>query len=174
MHRVNAILSFRSGFSTSWFRAVEDSAQEQYGRICTRMILFCISLAVGGSECYSRQISPAQKLATDQYVAALGSGEKNEAQALQQLLKSLFTQDRRRFARRDWTVYRFLILHSFREQGHLAKASVITQFISAIVFFGRGTIFKAIRRSMKHSDSGFFTWVVWIYHHSTQAQPHGV
>jgi len=58
------------------------------------------------------------------------------------------------------TVYWFLILYPFSKQGHLAKAGVINQYISAIVFFGQGTIFWGIKKSMRHIKCGFFTWVV--------------
>jgi len=120
------------------------------------MVLFCIGLASGDFEDYPRPVSPAQKLAADKFVAALGSGKKDESQALQCFLYALFTQDREDSSRYVFPVYQFLILYSFRKDGHLAKASVITQYISAIVFFGRGTIFKAIVESMERNKRGYF------------------
>lgn len=157
-NHLNHDLSSSAGYSTSWFRPVEKSAQDRYGKICTDMILFCIGLAQGEFGDYSRSVSPSEKSAVDGYIAVLGSGEEeSEALALQRLLWALFTHDRRRSPRCDLTVYRFLILYSFRREGHLAKASVITQYISGIVFIGRTAILNEIKKSMDRKNRGFFT-----------------
>jgi hypothetical protein len=107
-------------------------------------------------EDYSRPVAPAQISAAKKYIAALGSSRKSERHALQHFLYRLFTQDKGNSSKYTLTVYRFLVLYSFRQEGHLAKADVITQYISAIVFLGRAAIFNAIRKSMKKTGHGFF------------------
>lgn len=134
------------------------------------MILFCVGLALGEFEDYSQPVSLAQKSAAKKYVTALGLSKENQDQALQDFLYALFTQDRGNLSRYTLTVYRFLILYSFRREGHLAKAGTITQYISAIVFLGRATILEAIKKSMKCTKHGFFKWVIWANYSSMQAQ----
>lgn len=90
------------------------------------------------------------------FVTSLNSDMGSRKLALHDLLYALFTQDRGNSSRYTFAVYRFLVLYSFRREGHLAQARVITQYISAIVFFGRGTIFNAIMNSMDHEGRGYF------------------
>jgi hypothetical protein len=132
------------------------ATQVRYGKVCTDMILFCIGLALGDFEDFQRPVSSALRSAAEQYVTTLGSEEADEDQALQSLLHQLFTQDCGSGSRYTLTIYQFLILYSFRQQGHLAKAGVITQYISAIVFFGRATFFNAIEESRNVTNDGFF------------------
>jgi len=149
--------SSSSGYSSSWFKQVEIGTQKRYGKIAIDMVLFCIGLALGDFSRYSWKISKAQRLAVKAYIAALRTNRRDQtSETLQNLLYALFTQDRGDSSRYTFTVYRFLILYSFREDGSLSKASVITQYISAIVFIGRGTIFKKIEQSMAYTNRGYF------------------
>lgn len=134
---------------------MEQPTQERYGKVATDMILFCLSLALEEFEDYSHPVPPCQKLAAEEYVSALESG-KGEIKALQDLLYTLFTQDRETSSQYALTVYRFLILYSFKQEGHLTNADVITQYISALAFLGRAAIYGAIRESMKQEKKGFF------------------
>lgn len=120
------------------------------------MVLFCISLVLEEFEDYSHQVSTLQESAVKKYVNVLKSGKGNTSQALHKLLSALFTQDRGNSSRHTLTVYKFLMLYSFRQEGHLAKADVITQYISALVFLGRATIFREIETSMSQTKKGFF------------------
>lgn len=112
------------------------------------MLLFCIGLASGGFQDYSRPVSPRQKSAAKSYVRALGSGKK-EDKRLQQFPYSLFKQDKGDSSQYELTVYQFLVLYSFREDGHISNADTITQYISALAFLGWAAIFEEIRKSME-------------------------
>ena len=149
--------SSSSGHSTSWFRAVDDSTQKRYSNIVTDMILFSIGLALKNFKDFHRPVSSALKQAAEEYVATLGSNKTDEDRMLQEFLYELFTQERSGSNQYSLIVYLFLILYSFCQEGHLAKAGIITQYISAIVFFGRGAIFKAIGESIESTNEGFFS-----------------
>lgn len=149
------------GKSTSWFQPVESNTQKTYAGVCTSMVLFVLGLASKEFENYPQEVTSAQKSAAEAFRETLDSTDTQEKQdALQKLLYKLFTQERGDLNRYDLTVYRFLILYSFREDGSLQRSGVITQFISAIVFFGRGAIFNKVLEVMKKTKHGFFKYVI--------------
>ena len=129
------------------------------------MVLFCVGLALDQFRCYSREVEGIQRSAALNLLQALhheddGLGRKLQQTALQQFLWILFTQDKRELSRYTLTVYRFLLLYSFRRQGCLAKSGTVTQYISRIVFFGRATIFNKIKACMVKKKQGHFTYVI--------------
>ena len=131
------------------------------------MILFTLGLSLEEFKSYPRGVTAGQKAATTHFLKALDSGDDKQKQdALHTILFTLFVQ-KNKGSQYNLTVYRFLILHSFRREGNLAWSGVITQDISAIVFFGRGTIFNKIRSVMALEKSGFFEYVIYIHSSST-------
>jgi hypothetical protein len=124
------------------------------------MILFSIGLALKKFKSYPRRVGGTQKSAAKKFVETLGTGDEQERDALQEFLFELFTQDRKNLHRFTFTVYRFLILYSFRPEGRLAPSNFITQYISRIVFFGRATMFNKIRSEMAHQGCGYFVYVI--------------
>lgn len=160
--------SFSSGSSSSWFNPLQDDTQESYAKTCTDMVLFCIGLTLGQFRHYSRPTEPAQRSAALDLLGAFhddtGSGQDWQQEALQRFLLTLFTQSKRDGSRYTLTVFRFLILYSFRREGCLAKCGTITQYISRTVFIGRGTIFNEIKKAMTKDKQGYFSWVIQPYH----------
>lgn len=153
-----------SGWSSSWFNPLQENSQEIYAKTGTDMVLFCIGLAIGQFPCYSREVEFAQKSAALDFLGFLqysneGSGKKDLQAALQRFLLTLFTQNKHDSSRYTFTVFRFLVLYSFRREGCLAKSGTITQYISRIVFFGRGAIFNEIKKVMTKNRHGYFTCV---------------
>ena len=141
------------------------------------MILFCMGLALGQFPRYRRVVEPAQKSAALKLLDALhdhntgSSQEQKQQAALQRFLLTLFTQNKHDASRYAFTVFRFLILYSFRREGCLAKSSIVTQYISRIVFFGRGAIFNKIKKSMKKENSGYYSCVISSCHAASSLSP---
>lgn len=125
------------------------------------MVLFCIGLALDQFQGYSQPVEAIQRTNALKLFEALQDNVAFEAQqaALQQFLWTLFTQDKQEASRYTLTVYRFLILYSFRREGCLAKSGTVTQYISRIVFFGRAAIFKEIKACMARHKQGHFAYV---------------
>lgn len=131
------------------------------------MVLFCIGLAFNQFPHYRRSVDRAQELAAMDLLSALhkyddndSSGQKLQQAALQRFLLTLFTQNKRNFSRYTFTVYQFLILYSFRKEGCLSKTGTVTQYISRIVFFGRGAIYNEIKKLMTRDEEGYFSCVI--------------
>lgn len=126
------------------------------------MVLFCIGLALEQFRHYSRPPEPTQRSAALDLLGALhigdaSPGQEEQQEALQRFLQTLFTQSRRDGSRYTLTVFRFLVLYSFRREGCLAKSGTITQYISHIVFIGRGTTFNEIKKAMARDNQGYFS-----------------
>ena len=122
------------------------------------MILFAIGLALKQFRHYSRPVEDDQRSAAIDLLGALHDGDAQDS--LQHFLLTLFTQNKQDSSRYTLTVFRFLVLYSFRQEGCLAKSGTVTQYISRIVFFGRGAIFNDIQRSMTKYKQGFFSCVI--------------
>ena len=120
------------------------------------MVLFCLGLALQVFTNYEALVEEDERAAAENFFQALQSDEEEQDVALQKFFFSLFTQNKRESSRFTLTIYRFLILYSFRPSGNLQKSSMITQYISAIVFFGRGAIFNEIQEAMRQTKTGFF------------------
>ena len=121
------------------------------------MVLFSIGLALEKFKHYSPSVDPAQKSAAKAFLKALGTEEHLEQGALQKFLFALYMQGSQGSSQYAFTIYCFLILRSFHQKGNLSKSSVITQYISKIVFFGRGAIFNKICSDMEEKKSGYHT-----------------
>ncbi|KAF9778060.1 hypothetical protein BJ322DRAFT_1025416 [Thelephora terrestris] len=78
---------------------------------------------------------------------------KHKVHAQHSLLFTQGTKDGNQFT---LTICRFLVLYSFHQEEHLAKAGVITQYISGIIFFGRATILNALVKYRETKKVGFF------------------
>jgi hypothetical protein len=128
------------------------------------MILFSIGLALKQFPHYSRPIEDTQRSAAIKLLGVLhdntGTGREKQQSALQHFLLTLFTQNKRNSSRYTFTIFRFLVLYSFRIEGCLAKSGTITQYISKIVFFGRAAIFKEIQKLMTKKKQGYFSYVI--------------
>ena len=135
---------------------MQEGAQQKYRKVGTDMVLFCLGLALQVFTNYEALVEEDEKAAAENFFQALQSDEEEQDVALQKFFFSLFTQNKRESSRFTLTIYRFLILYSFRPSGNLQKSSMITQYISAIVFFGRGAIFNEIQEAMRQTKTGFF------------------
>jgi hypothetical protein len=122
------------------------------------MVLFSIGLAQKKFGNYTRPMGAKQKSAATAFLKVLGT--EQEQDALQVFLFTLFTQDKKNSSHHTLTVYRFLILYSFHQEGNLAVSGSITQYISGIVFLGRSTIFTKILEVMEKTKTGFFRYVI--------------
>ena len=132
------------------------------------MVLFCMGLALGQFQRYSRPVEDAQRSAALMLLGALhhgdtSSGQAQQQAALQHFLLALFTQDKHNESRYSLTVFRFLVLYSFRREGCLAKSGTVTQYVSKVVFIGRGAILNEIKKAMAMNNQGYFSWVTQTY-----------
>ena len=114
-----------------------------------------MALALKKLQHYKRPVNPVQKSAAKALQQALDTGEQQEQSALQKFLFTLSTQNSQDSSHHTFTIYRFLILRSFRQEGNLSKSSIITQHISKIVFIVRGAIYNEITSKMTEEKSGF-------------------
>jgi hypothetical protein len=73
---------------------VDYNTQKQYGRVCTKMILFNIGLALKNFGDFQWPVSSTLRQAAEEYVRTLGSDETKKDQASQKFLYQLFTQER--------------------------------------------------------------------------------
>ena len=131
-----------------------------------------MGLALGQFQRYSQPVEDAQQSAALRLLGALhhggtSSGQAQQQAALQHFLLTLFTQNKHNESRYSLTVFRFLVLYSFSRDGCLAKSGTVTQYVSKVVFIGRGAIFNEIKKAMAMNNQGYFSWVTQTYCTST-------
>lgn len=132
-----------------------------YSKLGTDLITFCIGLVKDAYPKYIRDLPVEQRSAIKAYLRALLSPQADTQGPLQRLLYRLFTQKATKPGERyRLTAYRFLILHSFREEGNIDWCSTITQHISKLVFLGRSAIYQKIKIRMEEHEEGFFSYAI--------------
>ena len=155
-------LHFSTGWSSSRLERLI-AGTPSYAKLGADFITFSIGLAKGSYPEYIREVTTEQKLAVTAYTNALLSPRTDIREfiqeKLQKLLYVLFTEKSTTVhSRYRSTVYRFLILYSFRKEGNIDYCGTITQHISKLVFLGRCTIYQKIQQEMKkRGDIGFFS-----------------
>ena len=53
-------------------------------------------------------------------------------------------------------VYSFVVLYSFCKEGHLNRCNTFTQHFSQVIWFGRVSIYTAIKEKSMKTGLGFF------------------
>lgn len=132
-----------------------------YSKLGADLVTFCIGLAKGAYPKYVRDLPVGQRSAIKSYLRALLSPQADEQGPLQRLLYKIFTQKASKPGERyKLTAYRFLILHSFCEEGNIDWCGTITQHISKLVFLGRCAIYQKIKIRMEEHGEGFFSYAI--------------
>lgn len=164
-------MSSSSGWTSSRLDRLTEGTNS-YSKLGAELVTFCIGLAKKDYPEYPYSIPDEQGLAVKAYAKALVAPKRaaSARNLLQQLLYTLFTEEALTTgARYKLTVYRFLILRSFHEDGHIEWCSTITQHLSKLVFFGRCAIYNRIQETMKARTMGFFSYAIL---HSSQSAIH--
>lgn len=160
---ITSMVVSSTGWTSSRFDRLTTGAGA-YSKLCADLITFCVGLVEGVYPNYIRTIPEKQKSAVKKYVHALYSPRANTQEYLQKLLYMLFTQETIAIGERyRTTVYRFLIVYSFREEGNIDWCGTITQHISKLVFFGRCAIYQEIQKRMKECVEGFFLYGIFYF-----------
>lgn len=103
------------------------------------------------------QVEDEQRMLARRFCKTLKRSDDSKVATLQNLLFSVFTQNRGNENAHVFSPYRFLVLSSFRRDGSVEPCNNITQIVSKIVFYARACIYKRIEDTRKVDRSGFFT-----------------
>lgn len=139
------------------------AATRSYAKLGADLVTFFLGLVQGAYPAYTRKVPDEQTSVATTYINALRSPRKDIQKSiqrhLQKLLYVLFTEEASTMnGRYRSTVYRFLIVYSFRKEGNIDYCGTITQHISKLVFFGRCAIYQRIQQEMeKRGNIGFFS-----------------
>lgn len=153
-------------FSTGWSSSRLErliAGTTSYAKLGADFITFFLGLMEGKYPAYIREVPDKQRLAGAAYARALQAPRtdvrKLTQERLQKLLYTLFTEYASTVnGRYRSTVYRFLIVYSFRKEGNIDYCGTITQHISKLVFLGRCAIYQRIKQEMeKRGNAGFFS-----------------
>jgi len=149
----------RVGYTTSKLQGLGDDAIKLYTKAATDLIVFALgvttdSIAEWKKSAYSDEIKDAGSM----FLAALEAGSEDEkAKSLQALLFAIFSQKRTGCADKyTFLAFSFVVLYSFRREGHLDHCNKFTQSFSKLIWFARAAIFKVITGEAKAKDVGFF------------------
>lgn len=92
------------------------------------------------------------------FMGEIGTGtDEDLKEALQPLLFAIFNQKRIGMEDKYSTlVYSFLVLYSYCKEGHLNRCNTFTQYFSRIIWFGRVSIYNAIKEEGEAKSLSFF------------------
>jgi len=147
------------GYTTSKLQGLGDSALATYSKATSDLITFALGVVTDDIAGWKKSIySNEIKDAGFRFLAVLQNGsEGQKVEALQNLLFAIFSQKRTGNAEKyTFLSFSFLVLYSFKREGHLDHCSKFTQHFSKIIWFARAAIFKVITREAKDKDVGFF------------------
>lgn len=130
-----------------------------YSNAATDLVVFSLGVTTDSiSEWKKTGYSDEISVASSGFSDALKSGSDEEkAEALQTLFFAIFSQKRIGDADKySFLCYSFLVLYSFRKEGHLDHCNTFTQHFSKLIWFARSAIFRAITGNAKMKKIGFF------------------
>lgn len=150
------------GFTTNKLRALSAEGVRNYSGAVVDLVVFILGVINDKfdnwkkTEC-NEEIQDAGMAFTD----AVGSGTAEDMKdALQSLIFAIFNQKRVGLADKYSTAaYSFLTLYSFCKEGNLSRCNTFTQYFSRIIWFGRVSIYNAIKEEAQVEGLGFFEYV---------------
>lgn len=158
-HRSTAHNSSRVGYTTSKLQGLGDNSIMVYSKAATDLIVFTLGVVTDSITEWKRSVySDEIKAAGLEFSAVLDAGlEDEKAEALQALLLAIFSQKRTGDSDKyTFISFSFLVLYSFRKEGHLDHCNFFTQHFSKLIWFARAAIFRAISGEAKVKHIGFF------------------
>jgi hypothetical protein len=150
---------FRLGVSTSKLKDLqEDKSRTAYCKVGADIITYCLEVTTGAVQEPKTTFSPEMADAGRGFMRSLmGTSTRNQDEAFQTFLFSLFNQKRTGQAKKYvFLTYTFLAIYSFTEHGNLRACANFSQFFSKVIFFARAAIFNKINSHAVQEKKGFF------------------
>jgi len=136
----------------------EDS-RKAYCKVATDLVVYALGVIAGDiAEGLTTSFTTEMAEAGQRLITALqGPSTRNQSDALQAFLYTLFSQKRcGGVDKYTFLAYNFLVLYSFTGDGNLQPCNSFTQFFSKVVFFARVAIFNRITSDAERDHMGFF------------------
>lgn len=151
------------GYTTNKLRALSQEAVRNYSGALVDLIVFTLGIINNSFDTWKR--STYNKEIEDagfSFIGAIAAGtEQDLKDTLQSLILAIFNQKRTGTADKySSLVYSFLVLYSFCKEGHLNRCNTFTQYFSRIIWFGRISIYNAIKEQARKTGSGFFEYIL--------------
>ena len=135
---------------------------KNYSGALVDLIVFTLGVVNGSIDTWKKTVYNKEiEEAGDFFINAIAGGTDNDMKsALQWLIFAIFNQKRIGMADKySSLVYSFIVLYSFRREGHLSRCNEFTQYISRVIWFGRVSIYNKIKEETKETAVGFFEYV---------------
>lgn len=133
------------------------TSRDAYKKAGADLVTFLIGACQGSLGKVEVETTHEQRKLSKKFFEALERGDESETSPLQNLLFSVFTQQLADQNIHVFPAYRFLVFYSFRSDGSIEPCNNITQIISKIVFFARGSIFMRVKSVMHAEHRGFYS-----------------
>ena len=147
----------RGQWTTDNFDTLQSKkSRDAYIKMGTDLVAFLVGACTGQLGKVQAEVTDEQRGLASQFRERLQDCDDTTVAALQAFLLSFFTHSMKDKSVHTLLPYRFVVLYSFRHDGTILPCNDITQIISKVVYFGRGSIFKCIKATMDADHTGFF------------------
>lgn len=133
-----------------------------YSGALADLVVFTLGVISGSFDRWKKTIYNEEiEAAASSFVGTVDMGtEQDPKEALQSLIFAIFSQKRTGMADKySSLVYSFIVLYSFCKEGHLNRCNTFTQYFSRVIWFGRVSIYNAIKKKTITTGLGFFEYV---------------
>lgn len=145
----------RQGWTTDVFKDIGKQAKDKYKGYVADLLTFVIGACKDILGDVQLETTKKEKEAAEKYLRSTRNHDGFEMSHFQDLVLAIFTEDRKDRPVFDVLAYRFLMMYSFRRDGSIQPCNDITQIISGMVFFARGSILIKIQSKMAADHLGF-------------------